>query len=39
MESMLRIWEILIPVIKDCVLAVDTEEGIIRVHLLKGLID
>ena len=31
--------EILIPVIKDCVLAVDTEEGIIRVHLLKGLID
>lgn len=30
---------ILLPAIKECILDVDTEEGIILVHLLKGLID
>lgn len=31
--------EVLIPAIKDCILDVNIEEGIMRVHLLKGLID
>lgn len=30
---------ILLPAIKDCILDVDTEEGIILVHLLKGLVN
>ena len=30
--------EILIPVIPDCILAVDIPGGLVRVHLLKGLI-
>lgn len=30
---------ILLPAIKDCILDVDMEEGIILVHLLKGLVD
>ena len=31
--------EILLPVIKECVLDVDIEEKIIKVHLLEGLLD
>jgi len=31
--------EILLPVIKDCVLDVDIEEKVIKVHLLEGLLD
>ena len=31
--------EVLIPAIKDCILDVDLNEGIMKVHLLKGLID
>ena len=31
--------EVLIPVIKDCILETDPEKGFVRVHLLKGLID
>ena len=30
---------VLLPAIKDCILDVDTEEGVILVHLLKGLVD
>ena len=30
---------ILLPAIKDCILDVDTEEGIILVHMMKGLAD
>ena len=30
---------ILLPAIKECILDVDMEEGIILVHLLKGLVD
>lgn len=30
---------ILLPAIKDCILDVDMEEGIILVHILKGLLD
>ena len=30
---------VLLPAIKDCILDVDVEEGIILVHLLKGLVD
>lgn len=30
--------ELLIPAIKDCILDVDMEEGIMRIHLLEGLI-
>ena len=30
---------ILLPAIKDCILDVDLEEGIILVHILKGLVD
>ena len=31
--------EILIPVIPQCILNVDLEEGMVKVHLLKGLLD
>lgn len=31
--------EVLVPAIKDCILDVNIEEGIMKVHLLKGLID
>lgn len=31
--------EVLIPAIKDCILDVNLNEGIMKVHLLKGLID
>ena len=31
--------EILIPVIPQCILNVDLEEGMVKVHLLKGLVD
>ena len=31
--------EVLIPAIKDCILGVDLNEGVMKVHLLKGLID
>ena len=31
--------DVLIPAIKDCILDVNIEEGIMKVHLLKGLID
>lgn len=31
--------EVLLPVIPDCVLKVDVEAGLVRVHLMKGLID
>ena len=31
--------EILIPVIDDCVLEINEEEGFVRVHLLDGLLD
>ena len=31
--------EVLIPAIKDCILDVDIKEGVMKVHLLKGLID
>jgi 16S rRNA processing protein RimM len=31
--------EILIPVIKDCVLEVDTDNKIVQVHLMPGLLD
>ena len=31
--------EILIPVIKDCILNVDLENKVVKVHLLKGLVD
>jgi len=31
--------EILLPVIKDCVLDVNVEEKVIKVHLLEGLLD
>ena len=30
---------VLLPAIKDCILDVDTEEGVILVHFLKGLVD
>lgn len=30
---------VLLPAIKDCILDVDMEEGIILVHMLKGLVD
>lgn len=30
---------VLLPAIKDCILDVDLEEGIILVHMLKGLVD
>ena len=29
--------EILIPVIPDCVLEVDTEKKVVKVHLLEGM--
>lgn len=31
--------EVLIPAIKDCILDVNIKEGVMKVHLLKGLID
>ena len=31
--------EILLPVIKDCVLDVNVEEKVIKVHILPGLLD
>lgn len=31
--------EILIPVIRECILDVDLEDGLVRVHLLPGLLD
>ena len=31
--------EVLIPAIKDCILSVDVEAGIMKIHLLKGLIE
>ncbi len=30
--------ELLVPAIKDCILGVDMDEGIMRIHLLEGLI-
>ena len=30
---------LLLPAIKDCILDVDTEEGIMKVHVLEGLLD
>ena len=30
--------EVLIPAIKDCILSVDMEERLMKIHLLKGLI-
>ncbi len=31
--------EVLFPVIKECVLDVDTEQKVVRVHVMKGLLD
>lgn len=31
--------ELLLPAIKDCILSVDMEKRVIRVHLMKGLVD
>lgn len=31
--------EVLLPAIKECVLNVDIEEGVIRVHIMDGLLD
>ena len=31
--------ELLLPAIKDCILDVDTDEGIMKVHVLEGLLD
>jgi 16S rRNA processing protein RimM len=31
--------ELLLPAIKDCVLSVDLEEGMMRIHVLDGLLD
>ncbi|MCR4595909.1 MAG: ribosome maturation factor RimM [Lachnospiraceae bacterium] len=30
--------ELLVPAIKDCILGVDMDEGVMRIHLLEGLI-
>ena len=34
-----RYGEVLVPAIKDCILAVDVEAGKMRLHLLPGLVD
>jgi len=31
--------EVLFPVIPDCIKKVDTKEGIVRAHVMKGLIE